>query len=140
MKYKATVLHQVGPGMFFGINEGSEFFHAHDFDIEADGHMQAAELVFEITNLGPEEVSARKALLYGDQMRSYRQRMNRSTSVSDLLILRDASDGSLLAVLACATSGWQPLTAMPDYEHGVNSTVESQSYQAHQKLMEAQRG
>lgn len=139
MKYKAVVLHQVGPGMFFGVSEGSEFFHAHDFDIEADGHMQAAELIFEITNLEPEDVSAAKALLYGDQMREYRKRMNRSVSVGDVLVLREADgEQGVVAVLACASLGWEPMNVMPAFNYGANVTPESCSYRAHQELMEAQ--
>lgn len=138
MKIKVTVLHNAGPGMFFGFNpETAHLHHAHDLLIEADSIDQAANLAFELTNLDVEDLNDYKALIYGNQVREYRERMNRSLSVGDVLVMRDLDhdDEPVLGVMACESLGWKGLEFVPEFAFGTNQSPVSESYRAHQDLV-----
>ena len=130
-----TVLHNVGEGMFFPFEPATaSLHHAHTFQIVADSPNQAADVMFQLCNLDPSEVSP----LYRPQVVDYRRRMNRSLSVGDVLLMHelepgaDAKDLRVAGVVACNIVGWQGLEYVPEFEDGSNHHPQSASYLAHQ--------
>lgn len=141
MNLSALVLHNVGPTMFFGYHaEGSDLFHAHEFQIVADNVEQAAGLVWILANVGDSDElhQMRSDLgLYGAQVNEYRARMNRSLSVGDVIIFHEIGSGGeprFAGALAVASVGFTTLHAMPPYKQGSNSSEVSESYKAHREL------
>ena len=137
MNLSALVLHNVGPTMLTGYHaEGSDLFHAHEFQIVADNVEQAANLVWDLANVGDsnELHQMRPNLgLYGQQVNEYRARMNRSLSVGDVIVFHEigSDEPRFAGALAVAGVGFTTLHAMPPYKQGSNTTALSESYKAH---------
>lgn len=108
MKLDVIVLHNMTLGdMFFEYRRTSELAHAHTFHVEADNPVQAAHLIWTLTNVdGPNELRLLYPHLsqYADQVETYRARMNRSTSVSDVVVVMEGEQ--ILRTLACARIDW----------------------------------
>lgn len=142
MNLTAVVLHNVGVGMFWQYNpDTAELYHAHNFTIEADGIERAADLVFTLANVGsPEDLHFDQPTLsrYVPQVRHYRQRMNRSLSVGDVIVF---SEGERPAgSLAVAPLGFEPLTTDPEFAGPASNAGEhSAAYLAHADVIRTQR-
>lgn len=137
-RFAVTVLHNVSPDTFFRYHpDTSRLYHAHLFQVEADNVEHAANLVWVLTNVGDaQELYAHHPNLsqYADQVTAYRQRMNRSLSMSDVLVVHEVvRDQTVLAgVLVVKALGHEGLEFMPDYVDGDNDSEVSRSYEAHQ--------
>lgn len=142
MRMKARVLHSVGEGMFLSYHpEGSNLFHAHDFDLVAENVEEAANLLWTLCNVDDANhlTSMRPDLeAYGSQVTAYRQRRNRSLSMGDVLVFY-SENGSWLATMALEAIGHSHYAQEPGYEAGSNDEEFSRSYHAWQALLDAQR-
>lgn len=142
MKLTAVVLHNCGPGMFWKYDpKTAELYHAHNFDIEADSIEQGANLVWDLANVGDaDELRLNFAALssYAPQVVAYRDRMNRSLSVGDVIIF---SEGERPAgALVVASLGFERLATDPDFNGVASNTDEnSAAFGAHVALLRDQR-
>lgn len=140
MNLSVLVLHNVGPTMFFGYKaEGSDLFHAHEFQVVADSAEEAANLVWNLTNIGDENelrLQFPHLAFYGPQVTAYRQRMNRSLSVGDVLVLHEIGAGEprFVATMAIAGLGHDLYPLVPPYAQGTNESEVSESYKAHMEF------
>jgi len=130
-----TVLHNVARGSFFGFRpDTADLRHAHTFQVVADNVNEAAKLMWLLCNVdGPDDLPAHLSL-YAAQVEHYRQRMNRSLSVGDVLVmerLEPEQQFEIAGVMACEVVGWKGLEYVPEYERGANVTATSRSYEAY---------
>jgi hypothetical protein len=65
-----------------GVYDGDGF----TFDVLADSHLEAAEVVFAVCNSSPGELHCEEA--YFDRVQRYREKGNRSLSTGDIVMLR----------------------------------------------------
>jgi len=137
MNLTVKVLHAVGPGMFASYHsEGSELFHAHDFEIVADNPEQAADLVWTLCNVdGANHLTAIRADLgvYAPQVTAYRQRKNRSLSMGDVLVFFEGD--RFVTTMAVESVGHHEYPLVPRHIAGTNEEPESQSYIAWNALL-----
>lgn len=141
MRLKARVLHNVGPTMFFGYHpEVGDLFHAHDFDLVADNADTAADLIWTLCNVDDAShlTSLRPDLgEYGVQVTAYRARMNRSLSVSDVIVFYD-ENGRWIATMAVESVGHKHYAQEPAFEDGSNDTTSSVARLAWEQLLATQ--
>lgn len=142
MRLTVRVLHNVSQDMFFQYDpKTSQLYHAHDFQVVADNVDKAADLVWALANVDDAEhlhaVHPQFAFLYDDQVTAYRKRMNRSLSVSDVLVFYEGERFAGARVVA--TVGHDALDTEPAYTGGDNSTEVSTSFEAHQRFHRAFR-
>ena len=137
MNLAVTVLHNVSDRMFTDFDPStSKLYHAHTFQVIADGMEQACNLIWELTNVDGPEMLPNHLSLYGNQVREDRSRMNRSLSVGDVLRIEDLGrDGEPLTLgwRAVASLGWTIVVPAPLYIRGTNASPMSQSYLAHEE-------
>lgn len=104
----------------------------------ADDAERGASIVWDLANVdSAQDLIGTPLEQYGEQVTAYRARMNRSLSVSDVLVIRE--DKRLCGVLVVASIGFDGLEFMPKYAPGSNKTAQSISYCAHQALMQRER-
>lgn len=136
MNLSVLVLHNVSADMFFRYDpETSRLFHAHEFQIVADNIEKAADVVWTLTNVsdGNHLRSMRSDLgLYAPQVDEYRQRRNRSLSVSDVLVFTDLDGRRPVGALAIESVGFRVVEVVAYDGGGSNQTAVSNSYTAHQ--------
>lgn len=132
MNLAVTVLHNCERGSFFGFHPNTaDLRHGHTFEVVADSVNEAAKLVWTLGNVdGPDDLPVHLSL-YGRQVREYRDRMNRSLSVGDVLLMEDldTEDRQVLGVMACEQVGWRGLEYVPSFERGSNDEPTSKSYE-----------
>lgn len=135
MKLAVDVLHNVSEDMFFRYNpKTSRLFHAETFIVEADSVDDAANLVWTLTNCdGPDHLRTQWPHLasYAPQVKRYRDRMNRSLSVSDVLVFHEGE--RLAGVRVVEMIGHSSLDEAPRYERSTADV--SPSYTAYQNLV-----
>lgn len=135
MNLSATVLHNVGLGMFSRYNaEGSNLYHAHEFQIVADNADKACELLWMLCNVDDANHlnQMRPDLaIYGQQVAEYRRRRNRSLSVGDVVILQELGEGvRYIGSYAIEPIGWRSLPLTPIYDAGTNQSDRSAAFEA----------
>lgn len=90
---KVLVLHNTGDGVFWEYKPDKAILsHAHTFDVAdfADGPEHPLGLIYELTNVGTEYLDhhhAEHIESYDQQVKAYRDRGNRSTSVGDVIVV-----------------------------------------------------
>lgn len=136
MNLTVKVLHAVGPGMFASYRpEGSDLFHAHDFDVVADNPEQAADLVWTLCNVDDANhlSSIRSDLsIYGAQVTAYRQRKNRSLSMGDVLVFFEGDH--FVTAMAIEAMGHREYPLEPVHAGGSNEDAESSAFIASRSL------
>lgn len=146
MNLKATVLHNVGLRMFERYNaEGSDLYHAHDFQIVADNADKACDLAWLLCNVDDANHlnQIRPDLAhYGPQVAEYRSRRNRSLSVGDVVVLNEAGPNAELRYVgsyAVEPIGWRSLPISPPYDpdHDDEGLETSTAYNAAHRYLEA---
>ena len=139
MKLHAYVFHNVGPKMFWEYAP-ENMYHAHTFEVEADTIQGAANLIWNLTNVG--NVDELRTMFphlgeYGPQVSAYRSRENRSLSVGDAIVFleRERHAGSLaVAALGHDEVGFD-LELLTNVN---NNATTSDARRAFQELLEAQ--
>ena len=132
MRLAVTVLHNVARGSFAGYDPATaDLRHGHTFQVTADSVDEAGKLLWTLGNVdGPDDLPEHLSS-YGNQVWAYRQRMNRSVSVGDVVMVYSHDDSRMIAVLVCEPVGWRKIAWVPEYEHGSNDDVTSKSYDAY---------
>jgi hypothetical protein len=146
---RATVLHSVGPGMFFGYLPGQSHLHlAHVFQLDVQDDVAAfakpqfiAEILWTLCNVdGPEDLHG-DWQVYAPQVAEYRRRRNRSLSMGDVVLLEKAWEDQAepLGALHAVSVGWEMLEGFPPYFSDRDTPDVSASYAAHRIFAEAHR-
>ena len=143
MKLTVTVLHNVGQDMFHRFRpDTSSLHHAHTFEVVADSVDDAANLIWNLTNVGDAEelrVMFPHLSEYAGQVTDYRARLNRSLSVADVLVfhelLRD-EEPRIAGGLAVAAVGFELIELPVDFTDGSNDSAFSESYRAIERYRE----
>lgn len=110
MKLYAYVLHNVGPKMFWSFDKDN-LHHAHTFQVEADSIEVAANLIWNLTNVGSTDdlrVNFPHLAEYAPQVSDYRMRENRSLSVGDAIVFLERE--RLAGILSVASVGFDEVT------------------------------
>jgi hypothetical protein len=110
-RFNLTVLHNSGPGRFFGYEEGDALVRVFDLSVSASGVEAAAEVVFAVTNSYPGELFCEPS--YADVVAEYRAAGLRSLSVGDVLIIADHT--GVKTAWACAPAGFDQLNSLPTF-------------------------
>lgn len=133
MNLAVTVLHNVVRGSFFGFDpEIADLRHGHTFQVIADNVNEAAKLTWMLANIDSADDLPAHLSSYGPQVFKYRERMNRSLSVGDVLVMEDLDNHyETVGVMACEMVGWKGLEYMPAFERGLNAEPTSRSYEAY---------
>lgn len=139
---KILVLHNVGHGMFWEyISDKAQLHHAHTFEIPAHYPpivvTHTASWIFELCNVDPDMLQVEEEV---KQVEHYRNRRNRSLSVSDVIIFMNGE--APVIALACQRSEWEPLSdeerdrilAETDLSDVDNHLDVSLAWHAHQPL------
>lgn len=130
-------LHNVSADTFTRYDpETSKLFHAHSFQVGADSRDQALNLAWTLGNFGVEDLPAHLSL-YALQINEYRERMNRSLSVSDVLVVWEVhgDEARLAGVFCIEPVGFRELEDIPPYERSLEHVEHSASYYAHQEVL-----
>lgn len=132
---RAIVLHNVSTDMFFEYKpETSKLYHAHTFELEESSSY--LEDVWGIANQYPEDVEDEPFYQhYLPQIHAYRQRSNRSLSMSDVVILVDGE--AVVGAWTAVTVGWREID-MPtgvDLSDVDNHQEASIAWAAHAKFL-----
>lgn len=131
MNLAVTVLHYV---RYADRDAGDgDHHHAHTFQVMADNVDLAADVVYTLANVDNEDMLPANLRLYGPQVKHYRERMNRSMTVGDILVMEALSEDTarIAAVLGCQPTGWTKLDIQPEYDTTAgNHSQVSESYQA----------
>jgi hypothetical protein len=110
-RFNVTVLHNSGPGRFFGYEEGDALDRVFDLSVSASGVEAATEVVFAVTNSYPGELLCEPS--YADVVAEYRAVGLRSLSVGDVLIIADHT--GVKTAWACAAAGFDQLRSLPTF-------------------------
>jgi hypothetical protein len=110
-RFNVTVLHNSGPGRFFGYEQGDALIRVFDLSVSASGVDAAAEVVFAVTNSYPGELFCEPS--YADVVAEYRAAGLRSLSVGDVLIIADHT--GVNTAWACAPAGFDQLDGLPTF-------------------------
>ena len=142
MKFHAVVMHNVSRDMFWGYKpETSVLHHAHTFQVEADNIEKAADLVWVLTNVDNADhlrMSHPHLSQYADQVTQYRERLNRSLSVADVIVFFERE--RYAGALAVAVVGHDAIDFDPTTIRTVtNDRDESDAYAAHQRFADQHR-
>lgn len=140
MKYEVEVLHNVSTDMFIRFSpETSKLYHAFTFEVEAIDMEGAANIVWALANVDDADALTRfhpNLAHLAPQVTQYRECMNRSLSVSDVLAFR--CEGEYAGALAVEMIGHRELDKKPAFEP--SRSWPSASFDAHQRFMEEQNG
>lgn len=135
MKLHAYVFHNVGPKMFWEYDAEHQF-HAHTFQVEADNIDAAADLIWDLTNVGNADelrINFPHLSKYAEQVAEYRRRENRSLSVGDAIVFLERE--RYVGTLAVAAIGFTEVAFDLDKLTNVsNVNIRSDARRAHQEF------
>lgn len=135
MKLHAYVFHNVGPTMFWEY-AAENMHHAHTFQVEADTLPAAADLIWNLTNVGnADELRLTFPHLseYAGQVSAYRARENRSLCVGDAIVFFERE--RFAGALAVASMGFDEVGFDLEALTNVNNNgTRSDSRRAHDEF------
>lgn len=138
MRLCVNVLHNVSQDMFLRYDPAtSALYHAYTFDVEADSVQDAANLVWVLANVDDADHLRQNhphLARYAPQVTAYRARLNRSLSVSDVLVFHEGP--RFAGALVVGIIGHWELGSVPTYTDTEPQSYRSASFRAHEKFRE----
>lgn len=143
---KVLIFHNTGPGMLWEYHaEHAVLTHAHTIDIPdvllGTDPWGFADIAYVLTNEGvdylgnTERLTTAQIANLREQVQSYRDRRNRSTSSGDVVVLMNGEEPA--KALACAHMGWKDVEIDLDAldMHDVDNHLPySLAFEAHQAI------